>query len=146
MDGIFRAIAIADEQIQQDALQALQEVPMIAYQVLGDYILRVGEMTHKFMTENDSQNTKASLQFWIHLCQAEMNAVKTGCSMNIVAQYKDSLLQIIFNGIAVTELEDDEHEVEDSIDDIQYTVSRASASLLIEVAALLGDQVLSQTI
>lgn len=72
---------------------------MIAYQVLGDYIIKVGEITHRFMTEKDSQNTKGILQFWIHLCQAEMNAAKNGCSTGIVAQYKDSLLQIIYGGI-----------------------------------------------
>lgn len=48
--------------------------------------------------------------------------------------------------MAITELDDDQNEVEEALDEMEWTVSRASGSLLIEVAAILGDQILSETI
>ena len=51
---------------------------------------------------------------------------------------------IIFNGLCITE--DDDAEIEESVDDLQWTVSRACGSLFTEVAALLKDQILAETI
>lgn len=42
----------------------------------------------------------------------------------------------------MTELEDDDVHIEESQDDIIWTVSRASGGLLVEVSLLLGNQVL----
>jgi len=79
------------------------------------------------------------------LCQQELAKSKDGLSLNITQQYKDSLVSIIFQGLVITELDDDQNEVEEALDEMEWTVSRASGSLLMEVAALLGDQVLEQT-
>ncbi len=49
MEGLFNAIGIDDEQIQIDALQALADVPQIAYETISECIPRVGETTVKFM-------------------------------------------------------------------------------------------------
>ena len=54
MNGLFSAIEIDDEQIQRDALQALAEVPYIAYDVISEYIPRIGEATVKFMANQDA--------------------------------------------------------------------------------------------
>lgn len=51
-------------------------------------------------------------------------------------------MPIIFQGLVITELDDDQNEVEEALDEMEWSVSRASGSLLIEVVALLGDQVL----
>lgn len=79
------------------------------------------------------------------MCQQELAKSKDGLSLNITQQYKDSLVSIIFQGLVITELDDDQNEVEEALDEMEWTVSRASGSLLMEVAALLGDQVLEQT-
>ena len=80
------------------------------------------------------------------MCQQEVSKSKEGLSLNIAQQYKDSLVSIIFQGLVIIELDDDQNEVEEALDEMEWTVSRACGSLLIEVAALLGDQVLEQTI
>ena len=49
MDGILRALSINDDEIQNAALQALQEVPPIAYQFMDDYIVKIGNETHKLL-------------------------------------------------------------------------------------------------
>ena len=55
MEGLFRAITINDEQVQSDALQALAETPTIAYQVISEYIPKIGEITVQFIQENALQ-------------------------------------------------------------------------------------------
>ena len=72
MTGLLNAIEIDDEQIQIDALQALADVPYIAYETIGEYIPRIGEVTVKFMQSPDAnQQSKSILQFWTNLCQTE---------------------------------------------------------------------------
>ena len=42
MNGLFRAIEMDDEDIQNEALQALAEVPEIAYEYIVEYIPKIG--------------------------------------------------------------------------------------------------------
>jgi len=55
-------------------------------------------------------------------------------------------MPIIFQGLTITQLEDDEIEIEEALDEMKWTVTRASGSLLLEVACLLGDAVIQETI
>ena len=55
-------------------------------------------------------------------------------------------MPIILDGLAITELDDSEADIEDSYDEMRWTVSRAAVALLTEVAKLLGDQILEDTI
>ena len=48
-------------------------------------------------------------------------------------------MPIILDGLAITELDDSEADIEDSYDEMRWTVSRAAVALLTEVAKLLGD-------
>ena len=72
--------------------------------------------------------------------------MKMNQSHNIIGQYKDALLPIIYKGLSLTEFDDNDTETESTTDDIEWTVSRASGALLVEVAGLLGDAVLTPTI
>lgn len=72
--------------------------------------------------------------------------MKMSQSHNIISQYKDSLLPIIYQGLSLTEFDDNDTETEATTDDIEWTVSRASGALLVEVAGLLGDVILTPTI
>ena len=69
---------------------------------------------------------------------------KQNNSRNIFGQYKDSLMAIIFQGLCITE--DYDENIEETVDEIAWTVSRACGALLIEIAALLQDQILAETI
>ena len=51
---------------------------------------------------------------------------------------------IIFSGLCITE--DDDQEIEETVDELMWTVSRACGALLVEVAVLLKDQILAETI
>lgn len=100
MDGLFRAIEIPHQQIQTDAIQALAEVPEIAYNHIFEYIPRIGDATFKFMQNPDTYDQAISiLQFWQNLCTAEKHQSH---SNNIIAQFKDSLMPIIFQGLTIT--------------------------------------------
>ena len=58
----------------------------------------------------------------------------------------ESLLPIIYQGLEITELEDDDTALEDTGDDAKWTVSRAAAALLQEVAVLVRDPVWGPTV
>lgn len=90
--------------------------------------------------------TKSILTFWTHVCQAEIAFAKKNQSANIISLFKDSLVQIVFEALSITEFDNTDDSVEDSPDDIEWTVSRAAASLLVEVAAILGDSLVTETL
>lgn len=54
MEGLFRALAIDEEDIQLKALEALSEIPLVSYDTITEYVPRIGEATIRFMqgTEN----------------------------------------------------------------------------------------------
>ena len=55
-------------------------------------------------------------------------------------------MPIVFQGLAQTEFDDDDHQIEDSQDEMRWTVSRAAGNILIELASLLKDQIVDETI
>ena len=56
------------------------------------------------------------------------------------------MLQIIFRGLEMMELDATETELEDTTDDQKWTVTRASGTLLQEVAMLIGNAIWSPVI
>ena len=146
MEGIFRAMFINDEQIQIDALQALEEVPEIAYTSIAEYIPKIGEATMNYLQANMLAQTRQIMTFWTSLCVEERKHALNKNSLNIVFQFKDGLLPIIFQALSITEFEVDDDNVEDTPDEVQWTVSRAAGALLTEVALVLGDNCVSETI
>ena len=42
MEGICRAAVMEDEEVAEEALKALIEVPEISYQFIGDYLTQIG--------------------------------------------------------------------------------------------------------
>lgn len=87
------------------------------------------------------------MQFWTTLCQAETEQRNTDRFKNIIGQFKDSLLPIIWQALCITEFTDDEDSnVEESPDEVAWTVSRAAGTFLTEAALLLGDNVVQETL
>ena len=56
--------------------------------------------------------------FWTNICTEEATKAKMNQSQNIIGQYKDSLLPIIYRGLSLTEFDDNDMETEDTTDDI----------------------------
>lgn len=96
MEGILRALSINDDESQNAALQALQEVPTIAYQYIDDYIVKIGNETHKLLQSSDFEQTRYIFNFWTTLCKEEQLALKENMSKNYIPQYLASLLPLIF--------------------------------------------------
>ena len=116
MDGLFRAIGIDNETIQTDALQALAEVPSIAYHSIAEYIPKIGEATQHFMNIDAHAQTRFIMTFWTNLAAQEQAETKQNNSLNIFGQYKESLMAIIFAGLCITE--DDDQEIEETVDEL----------------------------
>ena len=53
-------------------------------------------------------------------------------------------MAIIFAGLCITE--EDDADIEETVDEVEWTVSRACGTLLVEVSVLLKDQILAETI
>ena len=78
-------------------------MPQIAYETVGEYIPQIGEATVRFMSSSEAfEQAKNIMQFWTNLCATEKKMVPLNLSRNIIAQYKESLLPIIFQGLAIT--------------------------------------------
>ena len=71
MDGIFKAININNETIQTDALQALAEIPSIAYNSIIEYIPKIGETTLNFINVEAHTLTRNIMTFWTNLASQE---------------------------------------------------------------------------
>lgn len=55
-------------------------------------------------------------------------------------------MQIIFEALNITEFDNDDDKVEDSPDDINWTISRAAGSLFVEVTTIIGDGIVNETL
>ena len=116
MDGLFKAMAIDNEDIQIAALQALAEVPNIAYSEIIDYIPKIGEATIHFMNIEAYSQTRCVMTFWTNLATREQIETQRNNSSNIFGQYKDSLMGIIFAGLCITE--EDDADIEETVDEL----------------------------
>ena len=81
------------------------------------------------------------LAFWAALTREEQRRVSSNASLGFITQHLDAVLQIIFSGLEMMELDASETELEDTTDDQKWTVTRASGTLLQEVALLIGDAI-----
>ncbi len=82
---------------------ALADIPAIAYEVISDYIPKVREYTVKFLMNEDAhKQSKDIMQFWTNLCLQEQAKVQEGQSLNIISQVRESIMPIIFQGLAIT--------------------------------------------
>lgn len=86
------------------------------------------------------------MTFWTNLCTVEQEHAQLNTSCNIISQFKDSLMPIIYQALCITEFADDDDAVEDSPDDIEWTVSRATGAFMVEIAAVLGDSIVNETL
>ena len=116
MNGLFKAISINNETIQTDALQALAEIPSIAYDSITEYIPQIGEATLHFINVEAHTQTRFIMTFWTNLAAQEQTESKQNTSQNIFGQYKDSLMAIIFAGLCITE--DDDAQIEETVDEV----------------------------
>lgn len=66
--------------------------------------------------------------------------------LGFVKQHLKSIIQIIFQSIVMTEYDDDDIELEETFDDLKWTVTRAAGSLLSEVAELEGNVIWEEVI
>ena len=71
MAGLFRAIAIDSLEVQIAALEALAEVPALAYGQISEYIQKIGELTIQSLNSGAHAQTKAIMNFWINLATQE---------------------------------------------------------------------------
>ena len=116
MDGLFNAMGIDNEDIQNAALEAIAEVPNIAYSEITDYIPKIGEATIHFMNIEAYTQTRFAMTFWTHLATREQAETQRNNSSNIFGQYKDSLMGIIFSGLCITE--EDDADIEETVDEL----------------------------
>ena len=55
MGGLCKAATMADDEISEEALKALIEIPEISYDFIGEYIPEVGKITQNLMASNKEQ-------------------------------------------------------------------------------------------
>ena len=128
---------IDDEEIQSLALQILAEIPTVGYAQILEYLQRIGEFTVSLLVTNRYRAIKYSMLFWNNLCKEEVKLNQQ--SMQIINQCFSSLMPIILSGLSITEYEDDDTEIGETIDDDKWTVALAAQSLLQDVTTIVKD-------
>ena len=107
MGGIFAGLLIEDEEIQDFALQALAEVPTVGYNYVGQYLQRIGEFTVSLISNPTRlKSIKHALLFWNNLCKEELKMQEF--SHDIISKCFPSLIQILLQGMLITEWNNDE--------------------------------------
>ena len=66
------------------ALEALAEVPTIAYDHISSRLEEVGKITVKFLTDNVHEQTRSILNFWNNLSVEESAKAKINMSQNLI--------------------------------------------------------------
>ena len=143
MNGIFQAASLQDDQVQEDAVQTLAEIPAIGYDQIDDYVITIGQLTHQMMTcEHKESQTRHLIRFWSQLCREETKFNLLGKGKNVIGKNWESLKDLIFEGLKIIELDEEQKDIEgETVDDDQWTVSRATQVLLNDCSILLGDLV-----
>ena len=62
------------------------------------------------------------MEFWVSLSNQEQQHIQQNKSLNIFHTYADSILQFIYHGLTISELDEDDTELGDSKDDLEWTV------------------------
>ena len=72
MEGVLRAAQMDDDEVQEEAIKALIEIPEISYEHLGEYILQIGTITMNLMSASEKfSQIRYVLAFWTTLCREE---------------------------------------------------------------------------
>jgi hypothetical protein len=96
------------------------------------------------LTTDKYSSTRQAFLFWSNLAKEEQKQCFSGQSKNIIGQYIEQLLNIILQGLSITEL-DVQHDAEmEEDDDAKWTVMRAALYMLGEVSPLVGDAIFNQ--
>lgn len=92
------------------------------------------------MKTDKLKQIKYSLQFWNNLCKEEIKAGDQ--SLQIITACFDSLMQIIIIGLGINEYDDDQIEVQESLDDEDFTIAIAAGSVLQDISVICKEKVL----
>lgn len=128
MNGIFQAASLQDDQVQEDAVQTLAEIPAIGYDQIDNYVITIGQLTHQMMTcEHKESQTRHLIRFWSQLCREETKYNQLGNGKNVISKNWESLRDLIFEGLKIIELDKEQKDIEgETVDDDLWTVSRAT--------------------
>jgi hypothetical protein len=118
MQGLFKAAYMDDEEVQETAMQALAEIPNIAYnEIVGD-IQAMGELTNNLMTAKKFVALRQAMHFWTNVCTVELGMLAKNQDAKIITNCYPSLIDIVFGCMEFTELDLEEGtDIEDTADD-----------------------------
>jgi importin subunit beta-1 len=105
VDGLFKAAEMDDVDIQEKAMEAISDIPLVGYDTIDQMINKIGSLTMNLLQTDRYGAIKGAFGFWSNLAEVEIKRSKNGTSKNIVGNCLESLLSIILSGLVVTELD-----------------------------------------
>ena len=106
MKGIFDAMEIDDDTIQTDAIEALADVPEVAYEHISDQVTTIGQWTQKYLQAQNYAHVREIFEFWINLAIFEGKAEKLNKSRGYFSTYENDLLGLVYQGMTMTEFDE----------------------------------------
>lgn len=124
MQRLVAACALTDEEVQLQGLQCLVELAKEEYAHLVDFIPKIKETTVALSTSQNFKIGAQAFEFWTSLIETESYRAQRGePTHNILAANKETVLQMIFNGICMIDFDEDD-------DADEWGTALASASCL----------------
>lgn len=146
LTGLFKAAMIDDESIQEKALEAIAETPFVGYQQADSFIPRVGELTLNLINTDRYSVIRQAFYFWTNLAKEERRKQAQGVSRNFIGAHIDALADIIQRGLMITQLDADDHALEEAENDSKLTVMNVAEEMLQEVSALQGSVIIERMV
>lgn len=109
--------------------------------MIGGYIDKICQVTSYVAKNDQSQVGSQGIEFWTTIAEVELSRLeKQGSILNLVATYKDFLIQLLLEGISNVQI-DDEDDAEE-----EWGVNLSSGCCLVKLSLLLKNEVLGPVV
>jgi hypothetical protein len=79
-EGLLRAANMNHKEIQDCALEAIAEIPIVGYEQIDKMLPQIGDLTLALLASDRTDAIKRVLYFWINLAEVEYKYSHQGCS------------------------------------------------------------------
>lgn len=135
MEGLLKAAKVDDHEVQENALQALNEVPKIGFLHMQPHLGDIGRLTIEAMEKNNTKELGYLLEFWANMCREEIEQNEQGVQHSNMGQCWKDVLNIALKSSCMLDFDDNEQQVPDVAEE-DSQVTNAAAQVLQEMATL----------
>lgn len=136
MDKIFMACEIQNNEVRENALEALRDFGTQEYDLLELYFERVCKTTANAARSDDSKVGANAFEFWTTLAEHELSLKQENVHYKrYVENIRDDILQLIFDGLLKIDFDEDDD------DEDEWGHAHSATCCLKIMAQLIGNEI-----